>query len=104
MLSPSFVEYALRGGADGVLVTGCRADGCAFRLGQRWMDERLTRRREPHVRALVPAERVRTCWAGAHEPGRLAAALDEFRTDLSTLPADANRPIPYTRRNPHHDA
>ena len=33
MLPPSFVEYALRGGAAGVLVTGCREGGCEFRLG-----------------------------------------------------------------------
>lgn len=26
MLPPSFVEYALRGGADGVMVVGCREE------------------------------------------------------------------------------
>ncbi|HEY8710478.1 MAG TPA: cytochrome b N-terminal domain-containing protein, partial [Burkholderiaceae bacterium] len=36
MLPPSFVEYALRGGATGVVVTGCRDGDCAFRFGQRW--------------------------------------------------------------------
>ena len=35
-LPPSFVEYALRAGADGVLVTGCRDGDCAYRLGNRW--------------------------------------------------------------------
>src|SRR5690606_30394218 len=39
MLPPSFVEYALRSGADGVLVTGCREGSCAYRLGTRWTEE-----------------------------------------------------------------
>ena len=40
-LPPSFVEYALRAGADGVLVTGCRDGDCTYRLGNRWTAERL---------------------------------------------------------------
>ena len=40
-LPPSFVEYALRGGADGVLVAGCERDGCRYRLGDAWTAERL---------------------------------------------------------------
>ncbi|HJV63729.1 MAG TPA: cytochrome b N-terminal domain-containing protein, partial [Albitalea sp.] len=46
MLAPSFVEYALRGGADGVLVAGCREGGCEFRFGQRWSADRLAGTRE----------------------------------------------------------
>ena len=40
-LPPSFVEYALRDGAAGVLVSGCKPGGCEFRLGTRWTEERL---------------------------------------------------------------
>jgi ferredoxin/coenzyme F420-reducing hydrogenase delta subunit len=58
MLPPSFIEYALRSGADGVVVAGCRDGGCEFRLGMEWTRERLTRNREPELRALVPLERV----------------------------------------------
>ena len=63
MLPPSFVEYALRGGAAGVLVTGCRAGGCEFRLGNRWTADRLAGMREPHLRARCRA-------APAHRLGR----------------------------------
>ncbi len=104
MLPPSFVEYALRGGADGVLVTGCREDGCAFRTGTHWTRERLAHRREPHLRPQVPAERVRECWADANGIAQIALALDEFRTHLDALAAGANRPAPYTRRTAHHEA
>ena len=65
MLPPSFVEYALRGGADGVLVAGCREGGCEFRLGQRWTAERLQGEREPHLRTTVAPDRWHTVWADA---------------------------------------
>jgi coenzyme F420-reducing hydrogenase delta subunit/ferredoxin len=98
LLPPSFVEYALRGGADGVLVTGCREGSCAFRFGTRWTEERLAGRREPHLRPTVPAGRLRTVWADGHEMSRLKAALEDFRQHLQTLGADENRPRAYTPR------
>lgn len=74
-LPPSFVEYALRQGATGVVVAGCREGGCEFRLGQRWTGERLRGAREPHLRGGVPA-RWRTVWADAGEEARLREALE----------------------------
>jgi ferredoxin/coenzyme F420-reducing hydrogenase delta subunit len=75
-LPPSFVEYALRLGAREVVVAGCREGGCAFRLGQRWTEERLRGTREPHLRAHVPASRWRTVWADAGEEARLRDSLE----------------------------
>ncbi|EXI89700.1 MAG: Coenzyme F420-reducing hydrogenase, delta subunit [Candidatus Accumulibacter sp. BA-94] len=79
MLPPSFVEYALRGGADGVLLNTCRPGGCEFRLGDRWTQERLAGEREPHLRRTVPAARLQLCAAGAGDEGTLSAALNDFR-------------------------
>ncbi len=98
LLPPSFVEYALRGGADGVLVTGCREGSCAYRFGTRWTEERLAGRREPHLRQVVPAERLRLAWADGHEMSRLKAELDDFRQNLKNLAADEKRLRPYTPR------
>jgi coenzyme F420-reducing hydrogenase delta subunit/quinol-cytochrome oxidoreductase complex cytochrome b subunit len=83
-LPPSFVEYALRAGADGVLVTGCRDGDCRYRLGNRWTEERLAALREPHLRAAVPRERLRIAWAGRGDEDRLRTVLAEFRRDLAT--------------------
>jgi coenzyme F420-reducing hydrogenase delta subunit/ferredoxin len=82
MLPPSFVEYALRGGAASVLVTGCRAGGCAFRLGNRWTEERLSGAREPHLRRSVPHQAFRIAWADRGEEAELATALDDLRQAL----------------------
>jgi coenzyme F420-reducing hydrogenase delta subunit len=89
-LPPAFVDYALRGGADGVLVAGCAGDGCHFRLGDTLTEARLSGEREPHLRASVPRTRVRTVWTASN--ARLARELDEFRATLPAAPADRGLP------------
>ncbi len=79
MLPPSFVEYALRGGADGVLIAGCSEDGCEFRLGQRWTAQRLAGQREPHLRSSVPGAQWSAVWADAGDEAALRDALDALR-------------------------
>jgi len=87
---PSFVEFALRSGADGVLVTGCRTGDCAFRLGDRWTAERIAGGREPHLRAAVARARVHLAWVDRRDARGLAAALAAFRATLAaTTPPDA---------------
>lgn len=85
MLAPSFVEYALRTGAHGVLVAGCRPGGCAFRLGNHWFEQRLAGTREPHLRASVPRNRLRVAWANRGDEYELGAALNELRSGVATL-------------------
>jgi len=79
LLPPSFVEYALRNGASGVVVVGCAQGGCAFRLGERWTAERLAGTREPQLRASVPRERLRMIYAGLGQEWRVAVAVEELR-------------------------
>jgi coenzyme F420-reducing hydrogenase delta subunit/ferredoxin len=98
MLPPSFIEYALRSGVDGIVVTGCREGGCDFRLGMEWTQERLAHRREPHLRNLVPQDRLRLVHASRREGEKLAAAVDEFRTQLETQMVTSKRPPAYHRR------
>ncbi len=78
-LPPAFIEYALRNGADGVLVTGCRDGDCAFRFGNLWMQERISGEREPHLRPHVSRDRIALLWANAGEEKHLAAGLAAFR-------------------------
>ncbi len=83
MLPPSFIEYALRFGAAGVLVTGCREGACDFRIGPQLVQQRLSGQREPHLRASVPRERVHMVWADAGDEGTLARALQALRTSVA---------------------
>jgi coenzyme F420-reducing hydrogenase delta subunit/ferredoxin len=84
-MPPSFVDYALRAGARGVLVARCPEHDCEFRLGSRWAIERLEGRREPHLRASVPRERVRVVEAAAEDAAALERAAAEFRAHLAML-------------------
>lgn len=86
-LPPSFVEYALRDGAAGVLVAACAEGGCEFRFGEQITAERLQGLREPHLRAQVERERIELVFAGAGEEGRLGAAVSALRKRIAALPA-----------------
>jgi len=98
-LPPSFIEYALRSGADGVLLTGCATDGCHFRQGNLLLDERLAGEREPHLRANVPRERVRCVWTSAGDAGQLAEELAAFRLALGNATAlPEGRLVPPKRK------
>ena len=84
MLPPSFIDYALRAGAAGVLITGCTSGECEFRFGSRWTEERIARVRAPHLRANVPDPRVRIAWAGLGEERPLCSELARFRCSLAS--------------------
>lgn len=86
MLPPTFIDYALRDGADGVLVTGCPPDDCEYRFGSRWTAQRLAGEREPHLRASVPRERVRVAWAAREDLAAVARELAAFRAALALAP------------------
>lgn len=85
-LPPSFIEYALRSGADGIFIAGCRPGDCRFRLGERWLQERLAGGREPHLRANVPRERIWIAGFGAGEGMGMQEELERFRAHLRALP------------------
>ena len=88
MWPPSFVEYALRSGIDGVLVSGCRDGDCAYRLGTRWVEARVRGHREPHLRPNVPRQRVCIAWCGRSDGDALRQSLVHFRERLRALPTD----------------
>jgi coenzyme F420-reducing hydrogenase delta subunit/ferredoxin len=78
-LPPSFVEYALRDGAAGVVVAACREGGCEFRFGERWTAQRLSGLREPHLRESVQRDRVALVFAAAGDEAALARAIESLR-------------------------
>jgi len=83
---PVFIEYALRRGADGVLVTGCPPGDCQWRLGARWVEQRVAGERQPPLRARVPRERVRLHWALTEDKADLLREVQALRRALAALP------------------
>ena len=82
MLPPSFLEYATRRGATGVVAAGCRESDCEYRLGDQWFRQRFSGEREPRLRAAALRERMAVLWSGSRlEPVR--AALAEMRRNMS---------------------
>ena len=86
MLPPSFIDYALsRDLADGVFLTGCSATGCYNRLGTRWVEERVARKRDPRLRGRVPRERLAVHWPIPSRPRSVQTELAAFIARISAL-------------------
>jgi ferredoxin len=85
-LPPAFIDYVLsRNLADGVCLTGCASNACHNRFGIRWFEERLAGRRDPHLRARVPRERIRMVWSGQLGAAQLVREIKQFEAELVTL-------------------
>jgi coenzyme F420-reducing hydrogenase delta subunit/Pyruvate/2-oxoacid:ferredoxin oxidoreductase delta subunit len=83
-LPAAFVDEALRRGAAGVVVAGCREGGCEYRFGQDWTAQRLAGGRLPRLRPAVPRRRWSTVWADAGEEARVAAAVSAMHAAVRT--------------------
>jgi len=93
MLPPSFIDYVLsRDLADGVFVTGCSETACYNRLGERWMEERIAARRDPHLRRRVPRERLAVCWPTPSDRRRIDREIAAFAARLKELGPLSPRP------------
>jgi len=86
-LDPEFVLKALRGGADGVLITGCHPGECHY-LEQNYKALRrfLLLRRTLKQFGVEP-QRVRLIWASAAEGMRLAQEITAMVEEIRALGA-----------------
>ncbi|MDT8376516.1 MAG: hydrogenase iron-sulfur subunit [Mariprofundaceae bacterium] len=85
MLPPTFVDYALRQGAAGVVVTGCRDGDCYHRLGNQFTGERLNRERKPELSHKVAPERVRFVMGAEADKAKLDEEIEAFHSALAKL-------------------
>ncbi|MBF0285066.1 MAG: hydrogenase iron-sulfur subunit [Magnetococcales bacterium] len=91
MVPPSFLDFALRQGADGVMTTACRDGDCYYRMGNTVLMERLARQRKPFLLRRTPDERVVMVHASRHDLNDLRQEVDRFRQRLDGLPALAHQ-------------
>jgi len=88
-LPPSFVDFALRNGADGVVIVACPDDDCRYRLGARWTHARIAGTREPALRRAVPRDRILVTGVSAWDAGAAREAIERFRRGLRVTPTAA---------------
>jgi len=85
MLPPTLVEYALKQGADGVMVTGCRQNDCYYRFGNRWTRLRFSGERKPSLRARAERERILIHGGAEPDAPNIARDMVTFRERLREL-------------------
>ena len=85
MLPPTLVEYALKQGADGVMVTGCRHNDCYFRFGNQWTKMRFDGGRKPALRGRADRDRIRVHGGAQTDKNEIEKDLKSFRAKLAKL-------------------
>ena len=85
MLPPTLVEYALKYGADGVMVTGCRQNDCYYRFGNRWTRLRFDGERKPSLRARADRQRILVHGGAEPDAPSIKRDLIGFRARLRKL-------------------
>ena len=94
-IRPSWLEFALKNGADGTFVCGCPLGDCFNRLGNNLIQDRVAQMRRRLERQKIQPDRVGTIYYGLHEQEQFVAAVREFSDRVAQLPAP---PPPPARR------
>lgn len=81
MVNPSSVSHALDAGAAGVFLAGCKMGDCNYRLGNRWLKERLEENRAPVLKD-KRLDRIRTFWLSPHEKREFRDAVQGFKDEI----------------------
>ena len=84
-LHTSVVEYLVRSGVGGVMISVCPPRDCWNREGVTWLEERLYNEREAELQQRVDRRRLRVVYAGEGERRSLAAELAVFRSEMRSL-------------------
>ena len=85
MIPPTLVEYALKQGADGVMVIGCRQNDCFYRFGNRWTKKRFAGERNPILRGRADRDRIRQHGGSETDKNAIERDLVKFRAELLEL-------------------
>jgi len=82
---PTLVDYALKNGADGVFITGCRKGDCYYRYGNIWMDKRFNEGRKPVLRERVDRSRIAIFRAAVTDGKEIRKELMNFADRIADL-------------------
>lgn len=93
MIPPTLVEYALKKGADGVMVVGCRHNDCFYRFGNLWVDKRFSGERKPILRGRTDRRRIRIYGGSETDKKSIEKELKLFRTELLDIDREADTSV-----------
>ena len=86
MIRPKMVENALKKGADGVFVTGCRFGDCTYRTGNHLIRDRLQGKRNPRLRGKrVDTDRVDMWYVSIADEEEFVAEARVFNEKVKDL-------------------
>ncbi len=84
-LDPTFVIKALKGGADGVLLTGCHPGECHYLEQNYKAYRRYALLKRMLTQFGIEPERIKLLWASAAEGVRLADEVTKFVAEVREL-------------------
>lgn len=87
-VSPLFILEALRGGADGVLVTGCHPGDCHYISGNEKAELNVEMARSLIELLGIEPARLRLEWISAAEGARFAEVVTKFTDQIQALGAN----------------
>lgn len=94
-IQPRTIQHAIKLGASGVFVAGCRMGDCHYREGNAWVEQRLAGARRPSLDPdRVDPARVRTAWLAGAQTDALKRELALFEADLKRLPPPSRPGLP----------
>jgi F420-non-reducing hydrogenase iron-sulfur subunit len=96
-VSPMFILEALRGGADGVLVTGCHIGDCHYISGNEKAVHNVAMAHALIELLGLESERLRLEWISAAEGARFAEVVTEFTEQVREL---GSNPLQGTYHKP----
>jgi F420-non-reducing hydrogenase iron-sulfur subunit len=99
-ISPMFVLEALRGGADGVLVTGCHLGDCHYISGNEKAVHNIGMARSLMELLGIEPQRLRLEWISAAEGARFAEVVKDFTQQVRELGANQLRVASDRQRAP----
>ena len=100
MVDPFYVMYALRKGADGVLLGGCHIGDCHYLTGN-WQTEKRVPLLHKALETLgIDPRRVRLEWISASEGARFVEVAAEFVADVKRLGPNPLKGASHDRGTP----
>lgn len=98
-VNPLFVMYALREGADGVLICGCHIGDCHYQTGNHQTEKRIPLLKNGLEALGIDPRRVRLEWVSASEGARYVEVIKNFIEEVRQLGPNPFSGVEHDRKS-----